>query len=316
MKNSWSAYPVPFKFQVSDRSIFSVTVSLDMRNGFSLDDLSARPDPSPPVETPGPESSGFMIRSLPVAESIPPFKSFERYIRYIPHRYPRFFADVDQSFEEYAGKFSSKSRSTIRRKVRKFEKHCNGEMSWRSYRSPQEVTEFQAHARSVSALTYQERLMDAGLPDSDEDVRKMLELAEQNKVRAWVLFDGEKPVTYLYLEIEDTIALYRYLGFDPEYRRWSVGTILHWFALEELCNDTDITGIDFTEGAGSQKEFFSSGSAFCADVYFVQKSPAKSLLLRSHFLFNRGIERFGDWLERRGLKARIRRLLRFGVGSA
>lgn len=316
MSDRWESRRVPLKFQVSDRTVFSASISVDTRNGFSLDELAEHHDPEPPSDAPHPGCSGFLIRSLPVEPSIPTFSTFARYIRYVPHRYPRYFANVDQPFEKYIAKFSGKSRSTIRRKTRKFDEHCGGEMAFRRYSSAREMVEFQRHARKVSELSYQERLMDAGLPDSADFNREMAERAEKDGVRAYVLFHGDLPVTYLYLEIEEGIALYRYLGFDPNYRRWSVGTILHWLALEDLCADAGIKGLDFTEGAGTQKEFFSSGSADCADVFFVRRSLAKSCLLRSHYYFNRSIERIGEYLERIGLKTRIKRIMRFGFGSS
>lgn len=307
---------VPLKFQVSDRTLFSISVSVVMRNGFSFENMSALHDPEPPVDKPHPGSSGFLIRSLPIELSVTTFKKFGGYLRYIPYKYPRYFAEVDQSFEKFTGKFSGKSRSTIRRKIRKFDDHCGGEMKFRSYRSAHEIGEFQSCARQVSELTYQERLMDAGLPNTADFNREMGERAKKGDVRAYVLFHGDKPVTYLYLEIENKIALYRFLGFDPDYRRWSVGTILHWFALEDLCNDQDVNRLDFTEGAGTQKEFFSSGSAYCADVFFIRKSILMKLLLRSHFHFNRAVECLGDYLEHIGLKTKIKRIMRFGFGSS
>lgn len=89
---------------------------------------------------------------------------------------------------------SSKTRSTINGKIRKYIEHCGGTSTWHAYRSPDQVPVFFEIARAVSKLTDQEKLLGAGLPDTPEFMGKARALAASGQLRAYVLFNGARPV--------------------------------------------------------------------------------------------------------------------------
>jgi hypothetical protein len=313
MSHSWQQHKVPLKFQVSDRTLFAIEFTLDVRQ-ISLAEATAVPsDPQPPEVFPLPGSTGFLVRSQPVGGTLPVFKWFRGYLRYIPHRFKRYFIDLNQSFDEYVAKFSAKSRSTLHRKIRKFEQHSGGEIEWHRYADAREILGFHALARSLSEITYQERLLDAGLPNTDAFKREMIRRAEGQGVRGYLLLHESRPVAYLYCEVEDGVVIYRYLGYDRAYAKWSPGTVLHWLALEDLFGDQRLQLFDFTEGEGNQKKFFATGSIDCANVYFVCHGVGMLLLLLSHFALTRSVERIGDLLDQLGMKTRLKRIIRFGL---
>jgi len=64
--------------------------------------------------------------------------------------------DLSGSFDQYMVAFSGKTRSGLRRKLRKFAQISGGTIDWRQYRTPQELPIFFDLARTVSAKTYQE----------------------------------------------------------------------------------------------------------------------------------------------------------------
>ncbi len=72
---------------------------------------------------------------------------------------------------------------------------------WKVYKAPGEMPEFFRLARAVSKITYQEKLLDAGLPDSEEFRHEMERLAQQGRVRGFILFYQNKPVSYLYCPV-------------------------------------------------------------------------------------------------------------------
>ena len=63
----------------------------------------------------------------------------------------------------------SKSRSTLHKKVKKFLDSGEGS-GMRTFTKPHEIAEFHRLARGVSARTYQERLLDAGIPDDERQL--------------------------------------------------------------------------------------------------------------------------------------------------
>jgi CelD/BcsL family acetyltransferase involved in cellulose biosynthesis len=217
-----------------------------------------------------------------------------------------------QSFAEYKDKFSSKTRSTLNRKIRKYAEYCGGEISWRVYRTPEEMPEFFQLARAVSRITYQEKLLDAGLPDSEEFQHEMKRLAEQGQARGFILFHQERPVSYLYCPVDDGVLIYAFLGYDPEYMNYSVGTVLQWLALESLFEENEFRFFDFTEGQSEHKKLFATHSVQCANVFFLRSSLRNKFLLHSQKAFDDFSKSVGDMLHHLGIKTVVKKLMRSG----
>lgn len=305
----WKVKPVTLKFQLSDKVLFSAEILLSIR---AENALQAVPSASllPPEEAPSNGSHGFLIRNLPIASRQPVLASVGDYLRYVPLQYQHCFIDLRTSFEQYERKFSAKTRSTLRRKIRKFAEASGGAIDWRTYRSPEHLDEFFNHARTVSRLTYQERLLDVGLPDSEAFRESACTLAREGRLRAYLLFDGERPVSYLYCPSKDCVLKYAYLGYDPDYQHLSVGTVLQWLAVEQMFGEKEFQFFDFTEGNSSHKLLFSSDQKLCANVYFIRKGLRNRALVYSHNGMNGLSAWLGDTLDRYGLKTRVKRLLR------
>lgn len=307
---TWAMRKVPFKFQLSDWTLFSVALPLQCRSMPLLENSTTDLDALDHERQP--ESEGFLLRALPIDEPLAPITKSGRYLRYSALQYEHCFIDLRLGFERYQEKFSSKTRSTIKRKIRKYAEHCGGEISWKSYRDPAQIRDFFRHAREVSALSYQERLLDSGLPDSEEYIREAEARAAAGTVRAYILFDRDRPVSYLYCPIENDIVIYAYLGYDPDYMKHSVGTVLQWLALETLFEEGCFKAFDFTEGESDHKRLFSTHQTLRANVFVIRASLINAAVIRSHFMMNLFSSWLGHRLDALGLKARIKRLIRFG----
>jgi hypothetical protein len=208
----WHVRDVPIKLQFGEKILAAPTVRLRERQIGLVEEVSPVEEPLPPAEPLEPGCEGWMIRSLPVVAAQPTVRLRSGFICYVPSQYPRHYIDLRLGFTAYQQRFSSKTRSTILRKVRKYAEHCGGEIDWRLYQAPEEMGEFFRLARIVSAKTYQEKLLDAGLPDSEDFVRSMEALAREGRVRAFILFDRERPVSYLYCPEQTGAIVYQYLG--------------------------------------------------------------------------------------------------------
>lgn len=306
----WQVRDVPFKFQLSDWTLFQVSIHLQQRS-IGLAEAE-NPDT---IAFPGenqlvPRSQGFAMRRLPVDEALPRLARSGPFLRYVPLQYQHCYIDLNTSFEDYQKKFSSKTRSTINRKIRKYTEHCGGTLKWHSYRSPEEVPAFFQMARAVSKLTYQEKLLDAGLPDTPEFMEKASALAASGQLRAYVLFDGERPVSYLYCPVQDNVAIYAYLGYDPAFMHLSVGTVLQWLVLEQMFNEGGLRYFDFTEGQSDHKRLFATHQRQCAHVFLVRGTLRNTAVIRGHALMDRFSVWAGALLDRYGVKAKVRRLIR------
>jgi CelD/BcsL family acetyltransferase involved in cellulose biosynthesis len=253
---------------------------------------------------------GYVMRGVPITSPRPLFENRAGYCIYTPQQYKRYFIDLQQSFDDYARGFRAKTRSTIRRKVRKFDEFSGGAADFRVYRTPVEMAEFHVVVRRVSAVTYQENILDAGLPDSAEYIEYLRRAAAGDGVRGYVLFHNDRPVSYLLLSAVQDVLVYSHLGFDPAFGKWSVGTVLHWLALESLFAEQRFRMLDFTEGEGEQKRQFGTGCVTCATIYCLRSTLGIRILLRLHSMADSASASAGVLLTRFGLRSKIRRLIR------
>jgi CelD/BcsL family acetyltransferase involved in cellulose biosynthesis len=231
-------------------------------------------------------------------------------IRYVPRQYKRFFIDLRSSFPEYLAKFSAKTRSTLARKVRKFQDASGGRIEWREFKSPGEILGFYEQARAVSRLTYQEQLLKCGLPDSKAFRENLLSRSEAEAVRGYLLSIGGRPISYLYCPIADGVISYDHVGYDPAYAKLSPGTVLLYLVIESLFEAGQFSLFDFTEGEGSHKELFANHSIYCADVIYVRKQVSNRLKVSAHRLFE-GASEYGVMIVTAlGVKRALKKLLR------
>lgn len=309
MIDDWTPARVPLKFWVGPFVIGAVTLRLRQRYGMFAD---ANPIDGLPAlaRSLAADEDGFFVRSLPLLDPVPPGADIAPLLVYVVDRYQRYAIDMTGTFEGYLNKFSGKSRSTLKRKVRRFAEHSGGTIDWRQYRTAESIDEFYSLARQVSQVTYQEKLYNAGLPVGDAFRREIRDLAGRGLVRAYLLFHAGEPVSYLYCPIENGRLMYRYLGFRADHAKWSPGTVLQVLALEALFAEGGHAVFDFTEGEGEHKRFFSTECASCCDVLYLKRTARLRALVQAH----RGVSRLGTGIvaaiDRLGLKHKLRRLIR------
>lgn len=310
MSDLWIKKSIPLKYLLGEIPICKFSLPAIVFAGhFST--LNENPDEqSLPLDSLSANTEAVLIRSHPIEDKLPKYSSSKRYIRYVPAQYQRYYIDLAGAFTDYLAKFSPKTRSTLQRKVRKYVEYAGATVPWKEYKEPDEMSEFFKLAREVSSKTYQERLMDVGLPSSDEFVNEMNQLAQSGKVRAYILFDKSKPIAYLYCPIADNILLYDHLGFDPDYKQHSPGTVLQYLVLESLFSEGKYKMFDFTEGQGPHKEFFATGSKLCADLYYFRPTFKNMLLLKSHSGLGKFTHLIVKSLDDFGLKAKIKKMIR------
>lgn len=260
------------------------------------------------------KGEGILIRSQPLPAPVPRVRFESGWIRYAPRQYRRCTADLQGSFADYTRNFSAKTRSTLGRKVRRFAEAAGPSGGLRTYRTPEEMGEFFRLATQLSARTYQERLLDAGLPTDDEFRRSMIQSAASDQVRAYLLFAGDAPVAYLFCPAwrDSSILLYQYLGYDPEFRNLSPGTVLQYLALEQLFQEGRFSMFDFLEGETEQKQLFSTRTTLCADLYFVRLAPRTLFVVAVHTVLEETVSALGRLLKALKIKGRIRNLIRRG----
>ncbi len=258
------------------------------------------------------ETSVAVIHSCPIDGEPARLSIQSGGIRYVPSCFPRHHTELTGEFDEYLkGQFSSKSRSTLIRKVKKQAKRTGGTLDVREYCEPDQMAEWHKLAREVSAKTYQETLLKRGLPESDRFVSEITEQAATGLFRGYLLFENETPIAYLACPITEGGALiYDFVGHDPEYKKLSPGTVLLYAVLERAFGDDSLCMFDFTEGDGAHKERFATHQTACADVWFFAPTPKNVAMVVAHAAIDQAQSLSIAALDRIGLKERIKKFVR------
>lgn len=261
----------------------------------------------PPSPDPGPD--GLRILSAPTARIATICARFPRHLAGGRQDYRRHYIDMAGSYDDYLARFSGKTRSTLRRKARKLAKESGG-YSVSVHRNAAEVERFLAAALPLSARTYQARLLDAGLPATAEARQAMLEAAEQDRMRCFLLTLGQTPIAYLSLPVVGDTLVYAHLGYDPDHARLSPGTVLQMEALDQLFAEQRFRYFDFTEGEGAHKALFGTDSALCTSLVLLEPTLANRALLGARSSFDAAVQGAKAIAERTGALSRFRALLR------
>src|SRR5437879_3518886 len=267
-------------------------------------------DPQLPLEEFPEGVQALFSSSYPICSPLKRTVRLRNCIRYVPRQYQNVYVDLSSTFDDYLKAFSTKSRTTLRRKIRKFMDASGGKIDLRQFRLPGEMATFQSLARQVAEKTYQERLFRGGLPSTPAFLENMELLAEHDSVRAFLLCYQEKPIAYLYCPVHEGVLRYDFVGHDPQFNELSPGTVLLCLALQSLFQECKFRLFNFGQAGVQQKNQFSTGQVYCADIYYFRPTLRNRLLIAVHTATERFSKMSGDALERLGIKSVPKKLMR------
>src|SRR3984893_6607284 len=90
-------------------------------------DIDDTPERPPRLD----RADGYVVWSQPIATRLPILRRRRAAIRYIPRQYQRFSVQLSGGFEQYMRTFSGKTRSSLKRKLRKFTEVSGGLIDWK-----------------------------------------------------------------------------------------------------------------------------------------------------------------------------------------
>ena len=285
---------MPLRFQIGARTLLALPRRF-VRLAWSLDDvLTGREQRRlPPLG----RADGYCLTSLPEAGL--GAVATAGFIAHVRQRYLRHYVDLTMGRAAWEAGLSANTRQSIRRKARRLA-GAAGAPHVRVYRTPAEIRTFHALARPLSARTYQERLLDTGLPDMPE---LLATAAADDAVRAWLLFHEGVAIAYLCCGAEGDTLRYDHVGHDPDYAKLSPGAVLQAEALRGLFGDR-FGRFDFTEGEGQHKRQLATGAVPCVDLLLFRRTPANRAALLALAGFDRAVA-LAKRLAQRGLAKRL-----------
>ena len=233
---------------------------------------------------------------------------------YVPVQYAHSYIDLASAddFDAYLAKFSSKSRNEIRRQVKKYIAFCGQEDPCREFSSPDEMDEFCALARQVSQRTYQEQVGHNGFPSGEAFLNELRTLAAGDQMRGHILFHGQRPIAYSYGTVSSDALVGQYIGYDPEYRDWSPGSVLTFLIVRRLVEEKRFRIWDFGHSEQDYKKFFATHTFPAADIHLFRPTLRNHFILTAHVVLNSAVGAVGTVLDRLGLKKKLKRLMRRG----
>ncbi|HEY5330326.1 MAG TPA: GNAT family N-acetyltransferase [Acidobacteriaceae bacterium] len=265
-----------------------------------------------PIDLPETASEAVIFPSVPSdGNDHVPLRIHDGRIFYSPKQFPHYLADLTTDFETYLSSFGSKSKSTLRRKVRKFEELA-GPGFFRQYKSADELRTFYALARELSKRTYQEKLLGHGLPEDLAFQERMIDLAQADEVRAYSLHLGDIAVAYLYCPVRDGVLYYDFLGYDPAQSGLSAGAVLQYLAFESLFAEKKFRLFDFEEGEGQHKRQFSTTCIQCSNLMVFRPGLKSWAYIAMEYACHRSTSLALRLLDKLKLRTRVRQSLRSG----
>jgi hypothetical protein len=306
----WRRQEVQLKYRFGGRQIFSM-----QRAGIVHKRYPYLADPQLGTQYPGDvmRSHGVQLALLPdcllTDEGTSDLTRVGGGVRYIPNRHVSHSFAVEGEFSDFLNEtMSKKSRSTIERKIRRCAREFGGKLSVTEYRTEEEIAQFYLLAGQVSERSYQERLLQIGLPETDEFKQQIMASAKSNTVRGYVLFGEGRPLAYLYLPIvEGTVMVYEYMGYDPEFRKLSTGAVLQHLAFQKIFASKCTKYFDFMPGDGTHKALYGNIKATRGDVYFLGPKLANALYVSTHRFTDWAHQRVTGTLERAGVKGLLKK---------
>jgi CelD/BcsL family acetyltransferase involved in cellulose biosynthesis len=294
---------VALKLQVGARTLATIPRDL-MRVGLSLDEaLAGR---APELPGPGAGRDGYLLTSVPEDSDVAwPGIRFER------QRYTRHYVDLAAGEAAWRAGLSGAVRSAMKRKAKKLAAANGGVLDVRRYRTADELAAFHPLARAVAAITYQEKLLGSALPGDAVFVAAMLAQAEEDRVRAWLLYLGDAPVAYLWCAAQGGSLRYDYVGHDPAHAALSPGSVLMEAALTDLFADR-FARFDFTEGDGQHKRTLATGGVACRDLLLLTPTVANRAVLWTVGGFDGAVRVAKGWAGGAALRGITRRVRRAG----
>lgn len=161
-------------------------------------------------------------------------------------------------YDRLAASWSSKHRSTLKRKDKALVEHFGGEVALRVFTGAEEIDEFTRRTAALASRTYQAAL---GAAFGDNDVWRNILRAEAARGRFrcyWLTARGE-PIAFQIGFVYANVYMMESLGHDPDLSRLSPGMVLLHRVFRDLCA-AGVSAYDYGFGDADYKKTYGTSS--------------------------------------------------------
>jgi CelD/BcsL family acetyltransferase involved in cellulose biosynthesis len=212
------------------------------------------------------------------------------------------------TLEQYWEGFSSKTRSTMRRKVKKLAKDTGKEVTLERY-TDRDLEKYARDTHAISQRSYQYHLLGQGIQDREAFLARCKEAASHGWLRGYVLHLGGEPIAFMHGWQYRGVYLYLETAYDQELRSHSPGTVLHIMVIEDMFEHDTPKVFEFGVH-GDQKATFGNASHRAAEVFLIRPSAYPMVATGLYRLSNAGTEAAKKVLDRYGVKDKVKQMMR------
>lgn len=206
---------------------------------------------------------------------------------------------------QYWGRFSSKSRNTFRRKIKKL-----GDVRFERITQPEQVADFLSRAHKISRNTWQSERLGLRVQNDGAELRQFVFQASQGAFRSYLLLRGEESIAFLIGNQLNGRFHYEEVGYDSDFARLSPGQVLLLKALEDLFEHDTPEWFDFGGGDAEYKRLFANHVSRSGHVWVVPRSWLMDAVLCYLRACRRGDKILRAFLTRTGLITDFRQFVR------
>ena len=217
--HAWARRRVGLRYMLGEWPVFQIHLPL-LRMEAHFTTLDEHPDDAQLTAVLTDDVDGLLVRSHPLRHPLPRLQRVQGLLRYVPDHYPHYVTDLGDPWPTYLARFTKNTLQKIQRNSRRLD-GLPGGVEFREYRQPERMDELYELSRAVSARSYQERLLGVGFPAGPSWREEMVRRAVLDGVRAWVMIHQGTPISYQYAHLEGGVVRGLYLGYDPDYARYS-----------------------------------------------------------------------------------------------
>lgn len=208
---------------------------------------------------------------------------------------------------------NSQSRYALRKCQRDFEQAHAGRVELGVYADPEAIEDMLALIEPVSSRTYQSRLLGLGIRRDGFIANQLRVGARLGLTRCYVLKVDGRPVIWCLGYVYGDTYYGHHTGYDPEWRRWQPGIVIHLAMFEDLARSLPgVRRFDFLYGDSVFKQRLSNEAREERHYYLFPRDARGTALFHALRATDALSEGVGYWLERHGLKEKLRRWLRRG----
>lgn len=255
-------------------------------------------------------ADGFLCRKVDTTRFSPGIGRYGDFVRYIRYRDVLYYVELTGDFDHYLKKFSAKNRQNLSRSVRRFIERDPGKNGCEIFATPAEISRFHAEAVGISQETYQTKLLDSGLPATQEFLSYMIGLAEQGNARGYLLRDGERAIAFAWCRRKGETMVYDTIGYLPECANLSPGTVLLYLILENVFQQGKSKIFDFGPGEAQYKSMFATHRQDFVDAYLFRSTLRNYLVTALHYGLSNLSSSIGATLDRLGIKRHLKQVIR------